>query len=67
MAFAIDVLDPSARAREKQASRDADAGRLASGNASHDDLSRENGFFSSLPVQDFRIVAIGKKRLKRAA
>ena len=64
MAIAIDVFDPEKRALAKQASRELDALRLDSGEVSRADLARTNGFFSSLPVHEFRIVAVGKRRLK---
>jgi hypothetical protein len=39
-------LDPKARAREKQASRDEDDRALALGLKSREDLARENGAFA---------------------
>jgi hypothetical protein len=41
----IAYYDPAERAREKQASRDADARALASGEKSREQLTRENGLF----------------------
>jgi len=46
MAMDPDRFDAQERAREKQASRDADARALASGEKSRDDLRRENGHFA---------------------
>lgn len=60
---ATGILDPIARAAEKQASRDADAARLAAGTITPADLARENSFFSCLDLASFRIVAIGKTRI----
>lgn len=42
----VEYFDPSERAREKQASRDADARALASGQKSSEDLRGENAFLS---------------------
>lgn len=64
MAFAVDPLDPAARAHQKQASREYDHHRLESGELARSGLAMENGFFSSLPMREFRIVAVGGKRLK---
>ncbi len=58
------VLDPVARAAEKQASRDADAARLAAGTITPAELARENSFFSCLDLRTFRIVAIGKTAIR---
>jgi len=40
-------LDPVERAREKQASREADARAIAEGRMSPDDLARKNVFLSA--------------------
>ena len=56
----VEILDPVARAAEKQASRDADAARLAAGEITPAELARENSFFGSLDLSGFRIAAIGK-------
>jgi len=40
----MDLHDASERAREKQASRDADARAVRSGEKSRSDLGRENSF-----------------------
>jgi len=61
---AVEVLDPVARAAEKQASRDADAARLAAGAVTPAELARENSFFGSLDLSGFRIAAIGKTPIK---
>lgn len=57
--YAIAALDSERRAREKQASRDQDQSRLRSGAVRADELRRENGFYSSLPLKSFRIASIG--------
>jgi len=49
-------FDPNQRAREKQASREADARALASGEKLPDELARENGAFA-FPKERVRIVA----------
>jgi hypothetical protein len=40
------TFDPAERAREKQASRDADAQASADGTKTREDLRRENGAFA---------------------
>lgn len=57
---AIGVLDPEERAAEKQARRDADAERLASGTVTPQQLAAENSFFGGLDLPSFRIAAIGR-------
>lgn len=57
--YQIRQLDSEKRAREKQASRDLDRKRLERGEISPEELNRENGFFSALPLHRFRITAIG--------
>ena len=42
------VYDPAERAREKQASRDEDARRLAAGEVTREELARENSPFAGL-------------------
>jgi len=59
MNYKIEKLDQAERARQKQESRDRDLARLASGEISAAELNRENGFFSALPLQSFKIEAIG--------
>jgi hypothetical protein len=66
MSYAVDILDPKKRAAEKQAARDADEKFLLAGKVSVAELARRNYFFSALPVERFRVVAIGKRRLNRA-
>jgi hypothetical protein len=44
-------LDVEKRRQEKQASREADARALASGEKSREQLRRENGAFSGLNVE----------------
>jgi len=58
-------LDQEERARQKQASRDRDQARLAAREIDREDLRKENDFFSSLDLRNFRITAIGGKPLKR--
>lgn len=67
MPFEIGVLNGQDRVAQKEQSRAADLMRLAAGEISRDDLMRQNGFFSSLPIHSFRIVAIGGRPVKRAA
>ena len=57
------ILDTDKRARQKQAARDHDAERLASGAVNIDDLRKEKSFFGSLPLHQFRIVAIGGRKI----
>jgi hypothetical protein len=61
MSYIIDRLDPQERVREKQASRDRDAWEIASGQASPSDVARRNDFFRPLDLNEFRIVAIGRR------
>jgi hypothetical protein len=65
MEYEIGNLDGGARAAEKQASRDDDAKRLASGEISAAALRRKNSFFGSLAFSKFRIVAIGGKPIRQ--
>ncbi len=58
-------LDSQKRARDKQADRRRDASRLSKGAVSQEQLSRENGFFSPLPLHAFRIVAIGGRSIDK--
>ena len=51
------------RAAEKQASRDSDLARLASGAIDREGLQRENSFFSPLKLSGLRIAAIGGRRI----
>lgn len=66
MSYRVGVLDQEARIREKQASRDRDAARLASGEIDREGLRAKNGFFSTLPIADFRIVYVGGRPLAQA-
>ena len=59
------LLDPQRRAREKQASRDEDARRLAAGEITAADLARENDFFAGFDPSKARISAIGERRIGR--
>lgn len=56
-----DRFDPAERARQKQASRDRDARRLADGEVTPTELRRENAFFGSLDFSRFRMTAIGDR------
>ena len=58
-------FDPIERAREKQLSRDRDAGRLAAGEVSALELRRENGIGSHLPLSRYQMVAIGGRSILR--
>lgn len=51
-----DTFDPVERAREKQASRERDELDLKEGRVTREELSRRNGFFSSLDVIDSHIL-----------
>lgn len=59
------ILEYGSRADEKQQSRVRDEARLEAGEISPDELKVENNFFAALPIKRFKIVAIGKRRLKR--
>lgn len=59
MAYRVGHLDSQKLAREKEASRAVDAARLASGEVDPLRLRKENGFFSALPLNRFKVVAIG--------
>ena len=48
-------LDPAARMAEKERSRAADEAALAEGLISREELSKENGFFSSLVIVESSI------------
>jgi len=50
----------SERPAEKQRSREEDQRRLDAGEITPEELRRENGFASSLPLSKFRITHIGK-------
>ncbi|WP_416067800.1 hypothetical protein ACK9YZ_23630 [Rhizobium sp. ZK1] len=65
MAYEVLKLDGHKRAAAKQASRDEDVRRVASGEISDPDLKRENSFFGSLDKSKFRMVAIGGKPIAR--
>ena len=66
MSDKIEVLEGSSRASEKQASRDKDAARLASGSVSRQELKRENSFFAALPLKNFRVRSVGAKRVNHS-
>lgn len=66
MSYRVGVLDQDARVRQKQAARDRDAARLRSGEISREQLTRENDFFSALPIATFRIVSVGGRPLAKA-
>ena len=65
MSREVRVLDPPQRARDKQGSRERDADRLRRGEVSREQLASENGWFSSLDLSSFEIVAIGGRPLVR--
>lgn len=65
MGYKVGILDPEKRAREKQARRDRDQQRLDEGSISPDELQRKNSAFAALPLHEFKIVAIGGKRISR--
>jgi len=56
MAFQAGWYDPEERRREKQLSRENDEVRLRSGRINHEDLRRENGFFSKFDMSKSVIV-----------
>lgn len=56
-------LDQRERARQKQAARDEDARRLAAGETTPEALDRENGLAAGLDMANFRIVAVGRRKL----
>jgi hypothetical protein len=47
----VEYIDPEERRREKQASRDEDARRLAAGEVTPEQLNRENSFFAGLSLE----------------
>ena len=57
------ILAPGERARQKEAARNLDARRLASGEVSAAQLQSENDFFNGLDFSRARISAIGKRRI----
>ena len=65
MSYQVLELNSAKRDREKQASRDRDAERLQRGEVIRAELGRENGFFSSLDLSSFEIIAIGGRPLVR--
>jgi len=65
MSHQVLPLDAAERAREKEASRERDAERLRRGESRGEQLASENGFFSSLDISSFEIVAIGGRPLSR--
>jgi hypothetical protein len=66
MSYKVAHFDPSQRALEKQESRDRDAARLKQGVVSRDELRRENSFFAGLPLNRYKMVAVGGKSIVRA-
>ncbi|GAB4361798.1 MAG: hypothetical protein Kow00114_16620 [Kiloniellaceae bacterium] len=64
MAYRVSKLDGAERARQKQASRDEDARRLATGEISRAELQRENSFFNSLPFEKATITKIGRRSVQ---
>jgi hypothetical protein len=65
MSYKISTFDPAERARQKQASRDEDARRLAAGEVTKAQLKRENGMLSGMDFSNSSIVAIGGKKLAK--
>ena len=51
------------RRREKQVSRDADSRALRSGSLSEFEVARKNDFFANLDVENYRLTAIGPRRV----
>jgi hypothetical protein len=52
----IGYYDPKERALEKQLSREQDEADLKSGKVTKEELSKRNGFFSSLDFKNAKIV-----------
>lgn len=65
MKYAVAKLDGFERSVAKQASRDSDARRVASGEISKKQLKQENSFFGSLSMSRFKMVAIGGRSIAR--
>lgn len=63
MKNAVAELNGFERSVAKQASRDADARRLASGAVSKKHLKQENSFFGALSMSKFKMVAIGGRSI----
>jgi len=63
--YAVGVLDSEKRASQKQAGREQDRVRLQAGLIDRDELRRENGFYSSLPLRSFRIASVGGRPVGR--
>jgi hypothetical protein len=61
MSYEVVKLDGRARAAAKQASRDNDARRLASGEIDKHQLKRENSFFGSISKGGYSFVSMGGK------
>ena len=57
----VGYFDPNERALEKQRSRDQDQADLESGKVSKEELSKRNGFFSSLDIKNGTIVRRSSK------
>lgn len=53
------------RSEQRRQSRARDEARLESGELSADQLKHENSFFAAVPIKRFKIVAIGKNKLRR--
>lgn len=51
----VSYYDPKERALEKQRSRDQDEADLKSGKISREELSKRNGFLSSLDIKNATI------------
>lgn len=60
-----ETYDPEERRREKQASRDEDARRLAAGEVTPAELARENSPFSGLRIGPIDYSRTGLPRYRR--
>jgi hypothetical protein len=66
MRYRLSEMDQSKRVGQKQASRDQDRARLASGEITAAELAQENGFGVALDLASFEIIAIGGRPIGRA-
>lgn len=48
--------NPAARARQKQLAREQDEQDLKSGKITKEELKKQNGFFSSLNIEDSEVI-----------
>lgn len=56
-----EFYDPKQRAADKQAAREKDDADLRAGRVSREELSKRNGFFSSLDLVNAKIVLPRRK------